>query len=277
MRLGYAPIDHSLQAPGDRRRFVAWARARNVDFEIVDEPRPDLDVVVVAMPADITRWRNAPAQIKIVYDVTDDYLALPDEGFKNRARGVAKFLSGELSRPTLAFRELFADMCRRADLVVATSERQRQHVAAVTGRDDTRVIIDSYDETPGSGKRDFRRLGEPRIAWEGLPFNIATLSIVGEAIRGMPAELRPSMHVVTPPVFRPYARRFGRRAARRTAQRALPGVSVFMYDWHQATVGGVIASCDVAVIPLPADNPFAMSKSAQKLVSMWSLGMPTVT
>jgi len=276
MRLGYAPIDHSLQAPGDRRRFVAWARARNVEFELLDEPRADFDVIVVAMPSDLVRWRDAPAGPRIVFDVTDDYLVLPDSGFKNQARGVAKFLSGELSRPTLRFRELFADMCRRADLVVCTSEGQGRHVQE-TGQENVRLIIDSYDDSPAMAKTDYRRRGEPRIGWEGLPFNIGTLALVGEAISGLPADLSPSVHVVTPPVYRPYARRFGRRSARREAQRALPGVPVHMYDWHQAMVGGVLTSCDVAIIPLPQDNAFAMSKSAQKLVSMWSLGMPAVT
>lgn len=275
MRLGYAPIDPSLQAPGDRRRFVAWAQARGIEFELVDQPRADLDVIVVAMPSDLIRWREAAAGPRIVFDVTDDYLVLPDEGFKNQARGVAKFLSGELSRPTLHFRELFADMCRRADLVICTSPGQCRHVEEV-GQPSVRLIIDAYDE-PIEPKRDYRIHDRPRIGWEGLPFNLGTLAIVGDAMRSLPAGLRPVMHVVTPPVYRPYARRFGRRSARRETQRALPGVDVVMHDWQQPLVAGILTSCDVAIIPLPGDNAFAMSKSAQKLVSMWALGMPTVT
>src|SRR5690242_15773983 len=72
MRLGYAPYDHTLSAPGDRKRFVAWAQARDVDFVIADEPRADIDVAVVAMAADLIRWRKAPPGMKVIYDITDD-------------------------------------------------------------------------------------------------------------------------------------------------------------------------------------------------------------
>jgi hypothetical protein len=127
MRLGYAPYDHELGAPGDRKRFVCWALDRGVEFEIVDAPTTGLDTVVVSTAADLTRWRATPSPTKVVYDLTDDYLALPDAGLKNRARGIAKFLTGELSRPTLHFRQLMVYMCRRADVVVCTSEDQRRH------------------------------------------------------------------------------------------------------------------------------------------------------
>jgi glycosyltransferase involved in cell wall biosynthesis len=277
MRLGYAPYDRSLNAPGDRRRFVAWAQARDIAFEVVDEPGDDIDTVVVAMAADIVRWKDAPPDIRIVYDITDDYLALPARGLKNRGRGIAKFVSGELSRPTLRFRDLMAGMCRRADAVVCTSGEQMEHVVDVTGHDDVRLILDCYDQAAVGTKRDYAATGAPRIAWEGLPYNVGTLAVVADALRRLPRELRPSVHVVTQPTFRPYARRFGRRSAATVAATALPGVSVEVHPWRRETVTEIVASCDVAIIPLPIDDPFAMSKSAQKLVSLWAAGMPVVT
>jgi hypothetical protein len=277
MRLGYAPYDHTLEAPGDRRRFVAWARARGAPFEVVDEPAADLDAVVVAMAADLVRWRHAPHGTRVIYDVTDDYLALPTRGLKNRARGVAKFLSGELSRPTLRFHDLMADMCRRADAVVCTSEDQVEHVIEVTGNRNVSLILDCYEEQEVGAKRDYARAAPPRIAWEGLPFNVGTLAVVRDALHRLPRELRPSVHVVTPTTFRPYARRFGKRSSATVAARALPGIAIEVHEWRREIVGDVVASCDVAIIPLPPEDRFAMSKSAQKLVSLWAMGMPVVT
>ena len=68
-------------------RFVAWALDRDVAFELLEEPQPGFDVVVVSTAADLTRWRDAPRETKIIYDLTDDYLGLPDAGFKNRGGG----------------------------------------------------------------------------------------------------------------------------------------------------------------------------------------------
>jgi glycosyltransferase involved in cell wall biosynthesis len=277
LRVGYAPYDHDLEAPGDRRRFVAWARDRGIDFDVLDAPQADHDVAVVCTVADLTRWRAAPPGLRVIYDVTDDYLGLPSHGWKNRARGVAKFLSGELSRPTLRYRELMADMCRRADVIVCTSEAQRIHVRRVAGDKDVPIILDCYDADWAGRKRDYQSAGAPRIAWEGLPFNVGTLAVVREALEGLPDELRPSIHVVTQPSFRPYARRFGTRSAEDVARRALPGAEVVLHPWERDTVADVVAGCELAIIPLPLDDRFAAGKSAQKLLSLWALGMPVVT
>jgi hypothetical protein len=277
MRLGYAPYDHGLNAPGDRKRFVCWAVDRAVEFDVVDAPTTGLDTVVVSTAADLTLWRDAPSRTRVIYDLTDDYLALPDAGLKNRARGIAKFVSGELSRPTLHFRRLMIDMCRRADVVVCTSEDQRRHVQELAGHGDVRVILDCYDADATGLKSEYARQTGPTIAWEGLPFNVSTIGILREPIAQLPAELRPTVHVVTQPTFRPYARRFGRRSARAIAERALPDVPIVLHPWERASAMGVVAACDVAVIPLPLEDGFARSKSAQKLISWWAMGMPVVT
>jgi glycosyltransferase involved in cell wall biosynthesis len=277
MRIGYAPYDASLEAPGDRRRFVAWAEDRGVVFEVVDRPRPGIDLAVVCTAADLMRWRDAPLGMKVIYDITDDYLALPDAGARNRGRGVAKFVSGELSRPTLHYRDLMVQMCRRADIVVVTSEDQRVHVKQLAGHRDVRIILDCYRADEVDRKRDYARAGTPRLVWEGLPVNVHTLALLHEAIAELPSALRPEVHAVTQRTFRPYARRFGRRSARAVAERALPGVDVVLQPWELGKVADAITACDVAVIPLPLDDSFAQSKSAQKLVSLWAMGMPVVT
>lgn len=275
MKIGYAPYDHTLEAPGDRKRFVAWARDRGAAFEVVDAPRPGIDVAVVCTVADLTRWRRAPRDMKVVYDVTDDYLALPDGSVKNRARGVVKYLSGELSRPTLGYRRLIADMCRRADVVVCTSEDQRRHVLDL-GHTDVRIILDCYDADSVAVKTDYGRNGPPTLAWEGLPFNIETLALLRDPIAALPPALRPTLHIATQPVFHPHARRFGRRSAQTVAERSLPGVPIVLHAWDRGTMPSIMAACDVAVIPLPLDDAFARSKSAQKLVGFWAMGMPVV-
>jgi hypothetical protein len=277
MRLGYAPYDHSLDAPGDRQRFAAWAQDRAIPFEILDRPRREIDVAVVAMAADLTRWRKAPASMRVIYDITDDYLGLDDRGLKSRGRGIAKFLSGELSRPTLRYRDLMIDMCRRADHIVCTSPDQLEHVIEITGNRATTLILDCYDAAGVGMKSDYAIHEPPRIVWEGLPVNIGTLAVVNDALHALPPRLRASVRVVSQPTFHPYARRFGRRSAKDVARGALPGLDVEIHPWQRGQLSNAVAACDVAIIPLPQDDPFALSKSAQKLVSLWSTGLPVIT
>jgi hypothetical protein len=68
-RIGYAPFSASLTHPGDRRRFPAYAQARNLPFELA---RPDerYDVVVLTEFADISVWHEYDKG-KVVYDCID--------------------------------------------------------------------------------------------------------------------------------------------------------------------------------------------------------------
>ncbi len=60
-RIGYVPYNPTLKAPGDRRRFVAYAQARNLPFELArfDER---YDVVILSEVADISIWSELSAR-----------------------------------------------------------------------------------------------------------------------------------------------------------------------------------------------------------------------
>ena len=79
-RIGYVPYSSSLAMPGDRRRFVAYARARNLPFELA-RPKERYDIVVLSELADISVWCDYPYG-KIVYDLIDSYLAIPRTDWK---------------------------------------------------------------------------------------------------------------------------------------------------------------------------------------------------
>src|SRR3989344_8916382 len=92
LRIGYVPLSHNLDKPGDRRRFVYYAKSRNLPFEIAT-PDEKYDVAVVSQSADLSIWSGYDKG-KIVYDFIDSYLAVPRSSVKGRLRGLAKYLSG---------------------------------------------------------------------------------------------------------------------------------------------------------------------------------------
>ena len=92
LRIGYVPVSANLQGPGDRRRFVYYARSRNLQFEIAD-PDKSYDVVVVTQMADLSVWSRY-YRGKIIYDAIDSYLVIPKTNVKGILRGPAKYLAG---------------------------------------------------------------------------------------------------------------------------------------------------------------------------------------
>ena len=126
LRIGYVPLSRNLDKPGDRRRFVYYARSRNLPFEIA-KPAEKYDVVVVSQSADLSIWSEYDkGGAKIVYDFIDSYLAVPRNSVKGRLRGFAKYISGQSRRPRLNHWKALESMCARADAVICTTQGASQ-------------------------------------------------------------------------------------------------------------------------------------------------------
>src|ERR1700677_3557174 len=178
-RIGYAPFSSKLTHPGDRRRFLAYARARDLPFEIA---RPDerYDIVVLSELADISVWPEY-RHGKIIYDSIDSYLAIPRTDIKQMLRGVAWFASGRHHRLSLNFPAAIERMCHRADAVICTTEAQKQQIAPFCSN--VHIILDIHDHAVRNVKSDYRASVPFNLVWEGLPSNVPYLKIIRPVLR----------------------------------------------------------------------------------------------
>jgi len=272
-RFAYAPYSPSLTPPGDRRRFAFYARARGIDF-VIAGPREQYDCVVLSARADITRWVRAPRDVKVVYDLIDSYLAIPDTSVKSLLRGAAKFVACETSRPTLRYRRAIEAMCARADAVVCSTQEQRGQILPLCPN--VHIILDAQDHLVQRTKTDYAAAGNGlSLVWEGLPENIAGFAGLRTALEELGRDREITVHLVTDAQFHRYAQRFGRQRTTEYARRFLP--SFELHEWNEQTLSDVACSADIAVIPLDASDPFAAGKPENKLLLLWRMGLPVVT
>jgi glycosyltransferase involved in cell wall biosynthesis len=80
--------------------------------------------------------------------------------------------------------------------------------------------------------------------------------------------------VVTNPDSPKWLGRFGRRDTRAELAKVYPG-AVF-HEWKDATFAQYVTACDLAIIPLDLDDPFARGKPENKLLLFWRVGLPVV-
>jgi hypothetical protein len=52
--------------------------------------------------------------------------------------------------------------------------------------------------------------------------------------------------------------------------------SAVFHEWHEETCSNIIASCDLALIPIDLSDPFVRGKPENKLLLLWRMGMPVV-
>ncbi len=271
LRIGYAPISGKLDAPGDRRRFVHYARMRGVQFEMAD-PRRDYDLVILSQAADITAWSRY-RKGKIVYDLVDAYLAVPRTDPRALLRGLGKYLSRQSRFLEFDFRKSIEAMCRRADAVLCSTVEQQGDIANYC--ENVRVILDMQSATTTKVKREYKAASPPRLVWEGLPFTLAAFEQIAGALRRVQRKTQFEMHIVTDLHYYRYLNRYAKTSTARLANRLFD--SAHLHAWNESSCAEIICASDLALIPLNLNDPFARRKPENKLLLFWRLGMPTLT
>lgn len=270
LRVGYVPYDHNLMAPGDRRRFVHYARERSIPFEIAD-PAKDYDVVVATESADLSVWTRYKKG-KIVFDTVNAYTAIPKTELKGLLRGVAKYVVGQSRWLKLSYWQAVREMCGRAEAVVCGSPEQAERIRPF--QPNVHAILDyhgMYDEV-----KENHTAGEPfKLVWEGLPHNASFFREIKDVLVSLHQRHSLSLHVVTAPQSKRFLRKFW-TVRTEDILPPLPFPTV-LHPWDERTVSDIIRSCDLALIPLPDGSPFNALKPENKLLIFWRMGMPTVT
>ena len=270
-RIGYVPYSATLEMPGDRRRFAAYAKARNLPFELA-RPEERYDLVVLSELADISVWCDYPHG-KVVYDLIDSYLAIPRSNVKQWLRGPAWFIMGRHRRLRIDYWAAIQNMCRRADAVVCTTEEQKCNIQRYC--QNTHIILDVHTAVVRSIKQDYR-CGEPfNLVWEGLPSNISQLEQIHEVLGAINRHRPLVLNLVTDPDQRRLLGRFGRAQSIDLAHKVFD--SVLLHTWDEVKCSEIIRGCDLAVIPIDLSDPFVSGKPENKLLLLWRMGMPVVT
>lgn len=270
LQIGYVPYSSALEQPGDRRRFVNFARQRGLRFEIAD-PGRRYDIVVLSERADLSVWRHYRGG-KIVFDLIDSYLAIPRTSLKGQLRGLAKFVSRQSRYPELDYTRSVQRMCERADAVVCTTEEQKRAITPYCSN--VHVILDSHRSVARSVKRDYQAGSPFRLAWEGMAQNLDSLRSLAPVLRRLERRHAISLEIVTDPEYFRFLGRYGRgQSARRVAGMC---AEVHLHQWREETLAERLTGFDLAVVPLALDDPFASGKPENKLVLFWRMGVPVV-
>lgn len=270
-RIGYVPYSPTLERPGDKRRFAAYAHARNLPFELA-RPEERYDLVVLSEVADVSVWCDYPHG-KVVYDLIDSYLAIPRSNVKQWLRGPIWYALGRHRRLRLDQWAAIQDMCRRADAVVCTTEEQRGDIQPYCSN--VHIVLDVHSSVIRQVKGDYR-CGDPfNLVWEGLPSNITQLRQIRKVLQDINKHRPLVLNIATDPDQPRLLGRFGRVQSLDLAHEVFD--SVRFHPWDEATCSEVIQNCDLAVIPIDLSDPFVTGKPENKLLLLWRMGMPVVT
>jgi len=272
LRVGYVPLSKNLESPGDRRRFIYYAKIRNIDFEIAD-PSRHYDLVVVTGNADISIWRDYKSPgAKIIFDFIDSYLAIPRTNLKARLRGLGKFLFRQNKRFQPNYWSALEAMCARSDAVICSTEEQARDIHPFCNN--THIILDIHSHVARTHKKDYSSGKVFNLVWEGLPGNAHSLHLISEVLKTLQKKYAIALHVVTDLEFKLYLGKFWALQTSNIISSICD--KVYLYQWNEQMFSNIIGACDLAVIPIDLDDSLASGKPENKLLLFWRMGIPTV-
>jgi len=274
LKIGFAPLSENLgQQPGDRRRFLYYAKKRNINFEIATVDS-QYDVVILTQAADHSHWiRRANSKTKYIFDFTDSYLAADPYEIKSLARGTAKYLSGQHKYFRPNFWKTLEDMCACSEAVICVTDEQANSIRPFCNN--IYQILDVHDEAIIDIKTDYSVGPVFNLIWEGFPVNLFPFFEIKEILSDIDQNSPIALHFVTDIQYFQYLNSYRKKNTIDLINKIFH--RSYLYQWNVTTFSKIAKACDAAIIPLDLDYPLTKGKPENKLSLFWKLGLPTIT
>jgi len=276
LRIGYVPINKALNAPGDRRRIVFWAKERG--HEIVTNLEEKFDVLVLSERSDLRFFVKSKNKAPIIFDLVDGYLARESLA-KDLFRGTSKVATRQLSGMPRPFTHFVQDMCVSASAVICSSPEQSKLITKYSNN--VHIILDSHDEIPllkfSRSKRHLEDTGS--LIWEGLPVTLGGIKTISSALIQENSTHGTGIKFVT---NQEYFRLLGQFFPSSTATLLHKLIGPMVRDtelipWNVENLISTAKISSAAIIPVMLSNQLQFLKPENRLLIMWKLGLPALT
>lgn len=271
LRIGYVPYSPELSAPADRRRFPYFANRNKVPFEIADIEK-EYDIILLTALTDLSIWvsyKRKHPQTRFIFEMVDS-LILSSDFIRTVFKGPGRYFLRKESRFYFDYRSPILKWIKIADAVICSSEEIKK---IISGKN--KNVFISLDYMQGEVKKtktDFSQQGKLKLVWEGQGVVLPHLSEFKDLFRKISPYCE--LHVITDESFP----KFGNLIKNDTIKvlDKLP-IETFFHKWEIYKNFEELTKFDCGIIPLHKKNKFGWHKPANKLISFWFCGMPTLT
>lgn len=271
LKIGYVPYNTDLTHPDDRRRFPYFAERNNVKFEIADSNK-FYDIILLPAPANLTKWllyKKKNPQTRFVFEMVDSLIYQSDT-FNTLFKGIGRFVVGKESFPCFNHKEILIKWLKIADVVICSSEKIKNDIQ-IWNRNVV-VSLDYLEHEYKFLKTDYSINGKMKLLWEGQGVIVPHFLHFKEMFKRVSSFCE--LHVVTSETFPKYGPYVKRNVASFLQQ--LP-IETHFHKWDINKNTALFSQLDCGIIPLDNKNSYGWHKPANKLISFWFSGLPTLT
>lgn len=270
LRIGYVPYKADLSHPDDRRRFPFFAERNDVNFEVADS-RKSYDVILLPAPANLSQWllyKKRNPDTRFIFEMVDSLIYQSDT-FNTLFKGIGRFMIGKESLPYLDHKNLLIKWLTIADVVVCSSSKIKKEIEK--WNTNVLVSLDYLEHEYKFLKKDYSIKGKMKLLWEGQGVVLPHFLHFKNMFKQVSSICE--IHVVTSESY-PLFGQFVKKNVN-TILNQLP-IETHFHKWSLNSNSTLFSQLDCGVIPLNKDDVYGWHKPANKLISFWFSGLPTL-
>lgn len=271
LKVGYWPIRLHLDHPGDRRRFIFFAKEKNIAFEVADAKK-QYDVVYLTATCNVSQWiayKRSNPYVKLIFEITDSYLLEP-WNLSSILRSTSRYVTRNEKKWYVDYRQAFLEIVRIADAVVCSTPVQREHLLSYNSN--VHISLDYFSEDITNHKLSFATQGKIKLVWEGQAYTIKNLLLLNDVFAKLKNKIE--LHIITDPVIK-YPLKIFNRSTKLILKKL--ACSWHFHKWEKDSFSKIIADSDAAIIPIDNTNKLWVNKPENKLLLFWEIGIPVIT
>lgn len=270
LKIGYVPYLPDLSQPADRRRFPFFAKNNNVPFEIAETSK-SYDIILLTAPSNLSKWliyKKKHPETKFIFEMVDS-LIFPSDIFSTLFKGAGRFILKKEALLFIDYKRLLIKWLKTADIVVCSNTELKKKVQEWNSN--VVVSLDYLQNEYKLIKKDYSIKGKIKLLWEGQSIVLSHFLYFKDLL----TQLNPfcELHVITSKKRLAFGNVINRDVKKILDQ--LPIKTIF-HEWDIDNNVNIFAECDCGIIPLNKKNSLGWHKPANKLISFWFAGLPTV-
>lgn len=270
IKIGYVPYLPDLTQPADRRRFPLFAKRNGISFSIADVSE-QYDLIILTAPSNLSKWllyKKKHPETKFIFEIVDS-LIFPSDLFSSLFKGVGRYILRKEDLLFLNYTKLFFQWFKMADVIVCSNLVLKKR--AEKWNKNVIISLDYLENEYRFLKTDYSIQGKLKLLWEGQGIVLRHLVHFKELFKEVNDFCE--LHIITSKKYPSFGNLFRHKIRKITDK--LP-IRTFVYEWDLEKNKDIFKACDCGIIPLNSKNLLGWYKPANKLISFWFSGLPTV-
>jgi hypothetical protein len=273
LTIGYWPNSENCQAPGDRRRLIYWANARN--HKIVLNSYQGCDAIVLTVKHHLGILKKTPQNIPKFFDAPDQYIE-ENSLIKDYGRAFIRGIENKSPLPLEKFSDQLKKCVSQDIHFICSSPEQERFYKLLRAR--VSSVLDFHEEFPNIPFRDRPLTSDKcKVMWEGNSSNLESLSNILNDME-LNSDSKIALNVVTDEIKYKFANRYGAQPsiAFLESKKRTKALQITLIPWNVENVVKQSKHNHMILVPVNLSNGVTRMKPENRILIAWRLGIPAI-